>query len=374
MKSVAVGVLFAIVAGTPAVTGGRAQDPQFRAGVHSVSVYATVSDAQGRLVPNLTQADFAIFDDGEPKLITQFDNAIQPVTVVMMLDRSSSVEGNFDLERAGAEHFVADLTDADRARVGSFNGLIQIDPVGFTSDRDELIRILHLNLLDVGLTPLWNATSAAMDALAREHGRRVVMLFTDGYDNPGLPDPRINLTFGEVRDRSRADGIMVYGVGLASSCVPPDPKRSPGRPSDQQASPPRPTPGTPGGGAPTPPLPGSPLSPRGRGPLGPGINMPTDRVAGGHKWDRCSGAAPNPELKEMASDSGGGFVDLRPNADLAATFSRVSDELHHQYLLGLTTTKLDGRIHRLDVRVRDPSMTVRARRTYVATPGGDAVH
>jgi VWFA-related protein len=376
MKSVAVGVLLACVAGWPAVDASRAQDPQFRAGVHTVSVYATVFDAEGRLVPNLTQSDFEVFDDGVRQPITQFENAIQPITVVLMLDRSTSVWQNFDLEREGAERFVADLLDADRARIGSFNGMIRIEPAGFTSNRDDLIRSLHLDLLDAGVTPLWNATSAAMNALAQERGRRVVILFTDGYDNPALPG-RNTVTFGDIRNRSRVEGIMVYGVGLMSDCAATDVPhpRSDGRPSEQRGFPPptpNPLPGTPGGGpVPAPPPPASPLSPPGTGPMGPGISVPINSLFGNGMWEGpCAGNSPSAELKNIASDSGGGYFDLLPTADLATSFARLADELHHTYLLGLTTTKLDGRSHRLEVRVRDPKMSVRARKTYVATAGG----
>jgi VWFA-related protein len=376
MRSVAVGVLLACVAGWPAVDASRAQDPQFRAGVHTVSVYATVFDAEGRLVPNLTQSDFEVYDDGVRQPITQFENAIQPITVVLMLDRSTSVWQNFDLEREGAERFVADLLDADRARIGSFNGMIRIEPAGFTNNRDDLIRSLHLDLLDAGVTPLWNATSAAMNALAQERGRRVVILFTDGYDNPALPG-RNTVTFGDIRNRSRVEGIMVYGVGLMSDCAATDVlhPRSDGRPSEQRGFPPptpNPLPGTPGGGpVPAPPPPASPLSPPGTGPMGPGISVPINSLFGNGMWEGpCAGNSPSAELKNIASDSGGGYFDLLPTADLATSFARLADELHHTYLLGLTTTKLDGRSHRLEVRVRDPKMSVRARKTYVATAGG----
>jgi VWFA-related protein len=374
MKSIAVGVLLACVAGGPAVSAIRGQDPQFRAGVHTVSVYATVFDADGRLVPNLTEQDFEVFDDGVRQPITQFENAIQPITVVLMLDRSTSVWQTFDLEREGAERFVANLLDADRARVGSFNGMVRIEPPGFTSNRDDLIRSLHLDLLDAGVTPLWNATSAAMNALAEEHGRRVVILFTDGYDNPALPG-RNTVTFAEARNRSRVEGIMVYGVGLMSGCAATDALggRSGGRRSEQRGFPPplpNPLPGTPGGGAPpAPPAPAPPGSPPGVGPLGPGISVPMSRLFGNGLWEGpCAGNSPSPELKDIASDSGGGYFDLLPTADLASTFARLADELHHTYLIGLTTTKLDGRTHRLEVRVRDPKMSVRARKTYVAPP------
>ena len=54
--------------------------------------------------------------------------------------------------------------------------------------------------------------------------------------------------------------------------------------------------------------------------------------------------------------------------DLESTFKRVADELHHQYLLGFTPAKLDGKVHKLEVRTDNAGATVRARQTYVATP------
>ena len=47
---------------------------------------------------------------------------------------------------------------------------------------------------------------------------------------------------------------------------------------------------------------------------------------------------------------------------------RIAAELHHQYLLAFTPAALDGATHTIDVRVKQPDMTVRARKTYVATP------
>ena len=57
---------------------------------------------------------------------------------------------------------------------------------------------------------------------------------------------------------------------------------------------------------------------------------------------------------------------MKSTADLASTFARVADELHHQYALGFSPTKLDGKMHDLDVRVAGDGRTVRARKRYLA--------
>jgi hypothetical protein len=48
------------------------------------------------------------------------------------------------------------------------------------------------------------------------------------------------------------------------------------------------------------------------------------------------------------------------------TFKRIAEELHHQYLLAFTAEALDGKTHTLDVRLRQPGLTARARKSYVA--------
>jgi hypothetical protein len=53
----------------------------------------------------------------------------------------------------------------------------------------------------------------------------------------------------------------------------------------------------------------------------------------------------------------------------------VADELHQQYLLGFQTSATDGTIHELEVRIKKPGVTPRARKTYLApkAPGGATV-
>ena len=78
------------------------------------------------------------------------------------------------------------------------------------------------------------------------------------------------------------------------------------------------------------------------------------------------GAGPDPGLAKIAEATGGGYFELFNTTDLKSTFKRVAEELHHQYLLGFSPTRLDGKMHRLEVRVSDATYTVRARRSYLA--------
>jgi Ca-activated chloride channel family protein len=83
---------------------------------------------------------------------------------------------------------------------------------------------------------------------------------------------------------------------------------------------------------------------------------------------RLQRSRPSRDLKKIAEETGGGYFELKKTDELAPTFTRVAQELRSQYLLGFTPAALDGKPHRLEVRLKRPGLTARARKTYVALP------
>jgi len=266
-------------------------------------------------VPDLTREAFSIFDNAKRQDLTLFASDVQPITVVMMLDRSVSMLHNFSLVEEAAGTFVDRLGSSDKARIGSFSNRIEVDPRDFSSDKEELRHILKTELQDPGPTPLWNAMGVGMTALLHQTGRRVILVFTDGMDRP-MNGRSNNLSLKDVSRRADEEDVMVYGIGLV---------------------------GDPFAGY------GGQFS---RGGLGPRPQGQPDR--------------PDPGLEKLAAASGGGYFELTRTADLEGTFARVADELHHQYLLGFTPAKVDGKSHPLEVRVKGEGLTVRARKSYVS--------
>jgi VWFA-related protein len=305
----------AAVAAILATTWLAAQQP-IRSGARTVAVYATVSDGQGKLLTDLVKEDFEVYDNGRQQPITVFESGIQPITLVMLLDRSGSMAVNFRLVEVAAAQFVSRMLPDDRARIGSFATRIQIDPRDFTSSQSELLRILSTELQPAGPTPLWNAVNGGITSLLRQEGRRVILVFTDGVD---LPMNSNSVSLRDVMKRSQEEDVMVYAIGLASRV--PAPRRGAGRGNQ------------PRGGA--------------RGMRQMVIQQPDEG------------------LKRIAAESGGGYFELTSANDLGATFARVADELHRQYLIGFEPPALDGRSHRIEVKVKRIA-SVRARRTYVA--------
>ena len=274
-----------------------AQQPTFRAGTQVVSLFATVTDAQKRLVPDLQQSDFEVFDNDKPQPLVFFQNETQPITVVVMLDTSGSMTLTLDLLRAAAEQFVLRLLPADKAKAGAFNDKIQIKGSRFINDRDQLVT--DIKDLDYGNgTRLWDALAASEDELKGIDGRRVILVFTDGDDTESH-----NASLGKVVDRARAEEVMIYAIGLESNYF---------------------------------------------------------------NGQRMVRSKPDSGLRKVADETGGGYFELSKTADLAPTFTRVAQELHSQYVLGFAPMSLDGKVHKLSVKMKQPGMTARARRSYLA--------
>jgi Ca-activated chloride channel family protein len=196
----------AVVLATTAVA--VAQQATFRAGTSIVSVLATVLDKDGRLVPDLVQADFTLLDNGKPQELVFFQNDVQPFTAVVMMDFSFSMNANLKLLKAAAEQFILRLLPDDRAQVGAFSDKIMFSG-SFTSDRDDLVAALD-DLQFGNPTRLYDAIDASIDMLDEAEGRKVVLVFTDGDDT----DSRLG--FGDVLDKAREKEVMVYAIGLQS--------------------------------------------------------------------------------------------------------------------------------------------------------------
>jgi hypothetical protein len=76
---------------------------------------------------------------------------------------------------------------------------------------------------------------------------------------------------------------------------------------------------------------------------------------------------PDRSLRKIAEETGGGYFELKKTDELAPTFTRVAQELHSLYTLGFSPAMLDGKEHKLELRMKQQSMTARARKTYIAS-------
>jgi Ca-activated chloride channel family protein len=291
----AAAALAAVVLGGVATV--RAQQATFRSGTQFVPLFTTVTDAQGRLVPQLDRDQFTILDNGKPQNVTLFESETQPFTAVVTLDFSFSMTNNLERLKQATEQFLIRMLPADKSQVGAFSDKIQFSGT-FTSDRDDLIGALK-DLQFGNPTRLYDAIYESVDMLKDIDGRKVVVVFTDGDDTFS------HHSFGDALNYARDKEVMIYSIGLESEFS-----------------------------------------------VAPG---------------RVQRTKPDRGLKKISDETGGGYFELKKTDDLGPTFTRVVQELHSLYTIGFNPPALDGKEHKLDVRMKQAGMTARARKSYIAS-------
>ena len=97
----------------------------FRANSRLVELYATVTDANGRYLDDLTQDLFNIQDAGKPANIIAFESRTSEVSVALLLDTTGSMLNALPALKSAAIHLIDELRPADSVAVYSFNSSVQ---------------------------------------------------------------------------------------------------------------------------------------------------------------------------------------------------------------------------------------------------------
>ena len=193
----------------PASPDQKSDDSQqptetLKVSVNVVQLFFNVKDKHGALIPNLTKDDFDIREDGAPQTVKYFTAETNlPLTLGILIDSSGSQLRVLDMEKEVGGAFLKQvLTDKDLAYVMDFNvdsNLVQ----DFTRDVRRLQSALNSVKINSGVTmptlpgagggPVPTASSpgtvlydavylSAHDMLAKEVGRKAMILLTDGED------------------------------------------------------------------------------------------------------------------------------------------------------------------------------------------------
>jgi Ca-activated chloride channel family protein len=351
--TVRLAIVAAVVA---AVISLKAQDRdnsqfRFRTGVELVNVTATVSDADGRFVPNLTQDDFTVYEDDRRVDVTHFSAERVPVSLGIALDTSGSMAGErMDAARAAIRRFVYELLDRNDElflyRFSNYPVLIQ----GWTRDRRDLLDPLD-RLQPNGATAMYDCVARAVPlAQQGQNQKKALVVISDGNDTSSRTEIR------DLKEQIRQSEVLVYAVGIDADGEDVV-RRAPVSPPPRRPIPIPRIPGGPGrGGIGIPPS--TPFPPIGGGGSGGGGNFPASAFS-----DRVNVGA----LRDMTDDSGGRTEIVRTTRDLDPATAGIADELSKQYYIGYPSPeKKDGHWHSIRVEVKNRSYRVRARRGYVA--------
>jgi Ca-activated chloride channel family protein len=319
---------------------------RFKSGVELINVTATVTDRSGRFASRLTKEDFQVWEDNKPIEITHFSADRTPVSLGIVVDTSGSMEGEkWSAAYGSIDRFLQTMSDElDEFFLYRFSANADL-VYDWTNDRGRLMGTLgriHPN----GGTAMYDAVAEAVPmAQSGKNRKKAVVIISDGNDTSS----RVGVS--DVKQVVRETEVLVYAVGIDSDGTSTMQRTPP----IQQPRMPIPFPfpgGRRGGGFPIP----QPQYPGGGG--GGGIQR-------GGPGDHVNVLA----LREMTDDSGGRTEVVRDPRDLDPAVASIADELSQQYYIGYPSPGYkDGRWHTIRVEVRDPSLKVRARKGYVATP------
>jgi len=173
----------------PPWTGGTAPagrtapaDPTFKVDVKLVNVFTTVTDDHGAPIAHLTKDDFSLLEDGNPQQIAVFDrDSALPLSIVLDIDTSLSTRKDLPLELTSARRFAhAILRPQDALSLYEFSEIVD-EVVPFTADLKEIDHgISHVH--EGAATALYDAIYLGSQALEKRHGRKVMVIITDGGD------------------------------------------------------------------------------------------------------------------------------------------------------------------------------------------------
>ena len=323
---------------------------RFKSGVELINVTATVTDRSGRFYSQLRKEDFLVYEDNKPVEVTHFSAERTPVSLGIVVDTSGSMAGDKWSSAVNAiDRFFRMMNDElDEFFLYRFSASPDL-VADWTNDRDRLavsLGRIHPN----GGTAMYDAAAEAVPmAQSGQNRKKAVVIISDGNDTSS----RVGVS--EVKQVVRETEVLVYAVGIDGSGQPTYRPQPPIRQPQPRLPIPFPFPGGRGGSGRIPiPQPGG-----GYPPIGGGT------VSAGGADDRVNVMA----LREITDDSGGRTEIVRDFRDLDPAVASIADELSQQYYLGYPSPgHRDGRWHTIRVELRDPSLKVRARKGYVATP------
>ena len=194
----------ALLIGLPA---GPQQTPNFKVDVGLVNVFASVTDKAGAPIGDLTRDDFALYEDGKAQQIAVFErDTSAPLAIVLSIDLSLSVHKDFAQEQQAAQRFAKDvLRPQDRADLLAFSDGTQ-EVTGFTGNARRIASGLSGLHPGTGGTAFYSSIALASQLLRPEHGRRVLVIISDGGNTVN------GVNYQDALDEAVRDEVMIYSI------------------------------------------------------------------------------------------------------------------------------------------------------------------
>lgn len=204
---------------------GDRQDPasyRISVSVDLVVLHASARDRKGRVVSDLREEHFEVYEDGIRQSIRLFRYEDTPVTVGLVVDHSGSMARKLTDVVAAARAFVQSSNPDDEMFVVNFNENVSLGlPKGirFTNRSDDLERAIS-NVPATGRTALYDAVGEALERLqTANRDKKALIVISDGGDNASAR------SLDQVLWMAGQSSALVYTIGIFDE---EDPDRNPG--------------------------------------------------------------------------------------------------------------------------------------------------
>ena len=193
---------------------GGEEVPLYQTGAKLVDLHVSVVDKNGKLVTDVPQSAFKVYENGIEQPIKIFRREDVPVSMGIIIDNSGSMRDKRAKVAAASLALVKASNPQDEEFIVNFNDDAYLDQP-MTNDI-KLLDVALDRLDSKGGTAMRNAISSSIDYV-KDKGKRdkkVLVVVTDGNDNTSTESLE-----GLVRKAQHSE-VLIYCIGLLSEEEP----------------------------------------------------------------------------------------------------------------------------------------------------------
>lgn len=195
----------------PAAPAVPDDNPVFTADTKEVTLYVSVLDKDGKIIPDIPKTNFHVLENGIEQTIKAFSRDDVPVSMCIVIDSSGSMKDKHSRVVAAAVALIRASNKDDEICFVNFNDLAYKDQ-SFTNDIGKLEMAME-NIDNHGGTAMRDALAGTIDYVKRDGKRdkKVIVLVTDGNDNSSS-----KTTLEDLVRIARDSEVLIYSIGILS--------------------------------------------------------------------------------------------------------------------------------------------------------------
>jgi VWFA-related protein len=208
-----------------ALVSAQVPDYTLKIEVPFVSVDVTVQDSNGKVISDLTQTAFELYENDVRQEIHHFLPVSTPYNILLLFDRSGSTQDKWLLMQRAVAGFIASLRPQDKIAIVAFDAEVRM-LLPWTGDRQKALLTLPqlISGSRIGGTDFYGSVDQVLRReFKKTNGRRALVVLTDGRDTSlykdivnrnRLLDLRKDKPFQAALKTARAQGIPSYFVAF----------------------------------------------------------------------------------------------------------------------------------------------------------------